>query len=319
MTGISVVIVTYRRPAGLATVLDALAEQSRPPTEILVIDNAPDHSEAREVCERVDRRLPVRYLPHPQNSLPAARNIGVRTATGTFVALLDDDVRIGADYLRTTVGFLEADPTVVGVQGYIPVTSQSPLREWIHRAFSLYHHEADRCRVMASISTTYPAPLTRAVTCEWLSGTNQVYRREALVTIPWDEQLRRYADGEDLDHSFRVSRRHPAGLAITPAAIVYHDEAPGGRTTGFDLIAMRELYGWYLLHKLFPRSAGARATYLWSRIGRTLIGIGVAGTRRRPGGTQELIDLVRAFALVWRHRTDLRNGRLDRVNAAMKW
>lgn len=315
---VSAVVVTYRRPAGLKCCLVALFQQTLPPREVIVVDNgAAFGDDARRVCETAPVDMAVRYVASPANSLPAARNLGVSHCTGEFVALIDDDVRFAQDYLEAVLRVFAERPEAVGVQGYIDPGARPGWREWLERLFGLYYLEPDGCRVLPAISTTYPAPLTHTVPCEWISGSNQVYRREVLEEVRWDERLLKYADGEDLDHSFRVYRRYPGRLFITPQARVEHDESATGRALGYELIAMREVYGWYLLHKLFPRSRRTVAAYLWSRIGRLVLAVGVAVTRRRRGAWTEVWSILRAYALVCRHARDFAAGRLEVLNSTI--
>lgn len=313
---ISVVVVTYCRPLELERCLEALSRQSRPPREVVVVDNgAAAGGGARQVCEMASMNSAVTYIVSPTNSLPAARNLGVRHCTGDFVALIDDDVRLATDYLEAVWRVFELRPEAVGVQGYINPGHRSQWRERVHRIFGLYYLEPDRCRVLPTISTTYPSALTTIVPCEWMSGSNQVYRREVLEEERWDERLLKYADGEDLDLSYRIHLRYPGRLFITPETNVVHDEAVTGRVVGAELIAMREVYGWYLLHKLFSASLRAKIPYLWSRLGRFAITIAAAATGRRQGAKQEIWLLVAAYWFVWGHRKAFSIGDFDAFNA----
>jgi len=312
---LSVVVVTYLRTKGLASCLAALAQQSLLPVEVIVIDNGVAFGEeARQVCEAITSDLPIRYFGSIENSLPFARNLGVSKCSGDFVALIDDDVRLDKDYLEAALSVFDAYPEAVAVQGYIEPGPRKHWREFLQRFFWFFHYEKDACRVLPSISTTYPAPLTKIISCEWISGSNQVYRRTVLNEIQWDDKLLKYADGEDLDHSFRVYQRYPGRLYITPNAHVIHDESAAGRAVGSELVAMREIYGWYLLHKLFPTSHRALFIYIWSRIGRLLLTLGVALTRRRPRAWDEVSSLLGAYCLVWHHRKEISNGNFDEFN-----
>ena len=77
---------------------------------------------------------------------------------------------------------------------------------------------------------------------------------------------------------------------------------------------MREVYGWYLLHKLFPRSNKAKVAFLWSRIGRLIFALGTAITRRSSGGCTEVRFLLDAYWFVWRHRQTIGLGELGAFN-----
>ncbi len=313
---VSAVVVTYRRPHDLKLCLDMLLQQTLPLLEVFVVDNGAIYGdEARHVCETAAGNIPIHYIVSPSNCLPAARNRGVSHCRGDYVVLIDDDVRIASDYLATICRVFDQYPDAVGVQGYIDPGERPRFREFLQCVFGLYHMEPNRCRVLPSISTTYPAPLTQIVPCEWISGSNQVYRREVLQEVTWDEKLMKYADGEDLDHSYRVHRRYPGCLYITPDARAVHDEGVTGRTAKYELIIMREVYGWYLLHKLFPKSIRAKAAFLWSRLGRLLFAVGKELSHYRMGTNSEVSFLVAAYWFLWCHRRAISAGTLDVFNS----
>lgn len=317
---VSAVVVTYRRPHDLKRCLYMLLQQTLPLLELIVVDNGAEYGdEARHVCETVAGNIPVHYIVSPSNGLPAARNLGVSHCGGDYVALIDDDVRIATDYLAAICRVFDQYPDAVGVQGYIDPGQRPRLREFLQRLFGLYHMEPNRCRVLPTISTTYPAPLTHIVSCEWISGSNQVYRREVLQVVTWDEKLLKYADGEDLDHSYRVHRRFPGCLFITPDARVVHDEGVTGRTVKYELLVMREVYGWYLLHKLFPQSIYAKAAFLWSRIGRLIFEVGIGLTGHSNGVSTEVRLLLDAYWFVWCHRQAISLGDLSAFHSEFNY
>jgi GT2 family glycosyltransferase len=317
---VSAVVVTYRRALDLKLCIDMLLQQTLPLLELIVVDNGAEYGDdARRVCETVAGNIPVHYIVSPSNCLPAARNLGVSHCRGDYVALIDDDVRIANDYLATICSVFDQYPEAVGVQGYIDPGQRSPLREFLHRLFGLYHMEENRCRVLPTISTTYPAPLTQVIPCEWISGSNQVYRREVLKEVTWDEKLLKYADGEDLDHSYRVYRHFPGRLFITPDARVIHEEGITGRTVKYELIVMREVYAWYLHNKLFPQSICARFSFLWSRIGRLIFTVGTGFKGRSSERNKEVAFLLDAYRFAWRHRYAISVGNLDAYNSKFNY
>ena len=87
---ISVIIPTHHRPALLARAIASVVAQTHRHLEVLVVDDGPSESAADAVRAAADGRL--RYLSHDvTRGAAAARNTGLRSATGEFVAFLDDD------------------------------------------------------------------------------------------------------------------------------------------------------------------------------------------------------------------------------------
>ncbi|HMO33793.1 MAG TPA: glycosyltransferase [Lacibacter sp.] len=88
----SAFIITYKRPETAATTIRALFQQTRPPDEVVVIDNDP--AQSASVLENIDG-LPVRYVPVGSNSGAAggaAKGLQVLAATGyDWISWIDDD------------------------------------------------------------------------------------------------------------------------------------------------------------------------------------------------------------------------------------
>jgi glycosyltransferase involved in cell wall biosynthesis len=115
---ISVLIVTRNRAEWLRDTLDSVTRQSRPPDEVIVVDNAStDHT--RDVVSSFADRLNVTYVHEPTRGIPHARNAAVRCATGDIVAFVDDDCVADENWLRhIEVAFLR-DPNIGAVGGEI--------------------------------------------------------------------------------------------------------------------------------------------------------------------------------------------------------
>src|SRR5262249_61803060 len=92
---------------------------------------------------------------------------------------------------------------------------------------------------------------------EFLSGCNMSFRREVLAELEFAERLGGYALGEDLDFSYRASRRWT--LVVTPAARLEHRHAAGGRpeTDAFRAMSIFNKY-------LFFREQVARNPLDWA-------------------------------------------------------
>ncbi len=309
---VSAVVVTFNRPTELARCLASLVGQSRPPDEVVVVDNSigSGAAETEAICDQA-WQMPVRYVLNAVNSLTVGRNLGVDLSAGDYVLLVDDDVTLDADYVATMLNVFASDETVVGAQGHISQESRSRARQAFNRIFHLYQVRPQDCRVMRSISTTYPGSPQGHVNCEWISGSNQFYRASVLRQLRWDENMIMYSDGEDLDHSFRVYRAYPGGLRLLPETRVHHDASDAGRLPESSFIVMREAYGLYLNYKLFPGSPAARAVFVWSRLG--LLAIALANGPRRRSLT-EYRALLRGLSFTFTHRAELRKGDLRSTN-----
>jgi succinoglycan biosynthesis protein ExoO len=88
----SVIMPAYNVSGIIGRAIRSAAAQTRPPLEILVIDDCSTDNTV-EVVKALAREIPsLRLLSTPANSGPsAARNVGLRAAQGDWIALLDSD------------------------------------------------------------------------------------------------------------------------------------------------------------------------------------------------------------------------------------
>jgi succinoglycan biosynthesis protein ExoM len=100
---ITVAVLTYQRPDGIARIVPQLLEQAEsitPRAQVLVIDNDP------MACARplVEAREGVRYVHEPQPGIAAARNRALaETSAADAVVFVDDDEEPGPDWLSELV------------------------------------------------------------------------------------------------------------------------------------------------------------------------------------------------------------------------
>jgi GT2 family glycosyltransferase len=119
---ISVVTPTLSRPEQVAELLDNLSRQTRLPKEVILVDGAP--SEVKDTEQAVDSlrsALPFDCVYIRQSGGTAIqRNTGIEAASGAYIALVDDDVRLKTDFLERMLETFERDRDhrIGGVVGY---------------------------------------------------------------------------------------------------------------------------------------------------------------------------------------------------------
>ena len=106
---VSVVIPCCNSEQWLATALDSVARQRRPPTEVLVIVDA-----SSDGSDRVASRHPVRprVVRTDFRNAAATRNYGVSLACGSWIAFLDADDWWMDDHLERAAELLEGSDDV---------------------------------------------------------------------------------------------------------------------------------------------------------------------------------------------------------------
>lgn len=104
MGNVSVVIPTYNRAEHVVGAVKSALEQSRPPAEVIVVDDG-STDQTPEVVSAMPG--PVRQVRQENAGVSAARNRGVQEATGDWVAFLDSDDRWNVDKLQCQMAALE--------------------------------------------------------------------------------------------------------------------------------------------------------------------------------------------------------------------
>jgi len=90
MPTVSVIIPTYNRAHLIGRAIQSVLDQTYQDFEIKVVDDS-SADETEEIVRKFkDKR--IQYIRHTQNKGgPAARNVGIKMASGEFIGFLDDD------------------------------------------------------------------------------------------------------------------------------------------------------------------------------------------------------------------------------------
>ncbi|MBP0623552.1 glycosyltransferase family 2 protein [Cupriavidus consociatus] len=93
----SVCILTCDHPEGLQRALQAVAESTMPPHQLIVTDDSSGYA-TREMMRR--DHPDITYLEGPRRCRAANRNRALRAATGSHVLFLDDQTLLGPTFLQ---------------------------------------------------------------------------------------------------------------------------------------------------------------------------------------------------------------------------
>jgi len=198
---VSVVIPTCNRAALVRRAIESVMRQSYTNLEIIVVDDASSDGTGEMVRSLADPR--IRYLRHEERrGGSAARNTGIRAATGEFIAFLDDDdewePHKTEEHLRALAGY---DAVLCTLRIEDKVKSYGP-----RRTVSL-----DDLR-----RGDFPA-----------GGTGALMARAELVkSVMFDETLPRY---QDWDIFIRIAQRTTIGYLDRP--LVRYNEGAHPRLT----------------------------------------------------------------------------------------
>jgi GT2 family glycosyltransferase len=292
---LSVVVCTKDRAADLARFLESLAAQERLPEELIVVDAG--GMPVDEQVQRFAARVPAVACRHlrTEPGLPRQRNLGIAAAAGDVIAFFDDDVVLEPGYLGAVLAVFARDAAgevggVGGAQVPDPTPREPRVRRTVARLFGLETY--GRGVVKRSGRPDYLFSPATETDVELLSGCNMTFRREVLETHRFDERLAGYALGEDLQLSYRVSRRWR--LVLTPDARLAHRHTGGGRPQP-DAYQRMAIFNRYLFFREHVRRRPADwLAWGWATLGHTLL---VARHPRERG----LRGALAGLAAVLRH------------------
>ncbi|MQS09551.1 glycosyltransferase family 2 protein, partial [Streptomyces alkaliphilus] len=196
---VSVIIPNHNYARTLPLCLRAVAEQSYPRVEIVVVDDG-----STDDSPRIAEEFPCTLVRTSNAGVSAARNTGVRHSTGSILFFLDSDIALRPDAVERAVDLLESDPRIGFVCGNyddVPLIDDG----WVERYKVLHGHHWRR-RTAGDVRAAYFSlgAMPRAM-----------YERAG----PLDETLR---DTEDVEYGARLAPL--ARVVLDPAIVGRHDD-----------------------------------------------------------------------------------------------
>jgi glycosyltransferase involved in cell wall biosynthesis len=190
MSTISVVIPVYNDAELLQRCLDALAKQSRPADEIVVVDNG-----STDASAAVARRAGARVVTEPLRGIAPATAAGFDAARGDLLARLDADSVPPVDWLQHIEARFESSPELSALTGSADFIDGTPMVRWLGRVAYLGGY----FRAMGFLLGHSP-----------LFGSNLALRSRAWIRLRTTFHRRSATVHDDLDLSFQV----PPGMNV---------------------------------------------------------------------------------------------------------
>jgi Predicted glycosyltransferases len=261
------IICSKNRPRDLETCLISIQKQDVIPSRILIID-ASSNGETLELSEKFSPILPLLYLKS-NLGLARQRNLAVKhlSPDTEVVHFIDDDVILDPHYFAAIERIFnnDSDGVIGGAGGFI--TNNLEVKPTI--AGKIFLLESSRKGViLSSFKNTMVFTAQNDVSVDWLGGCSMSYRREVVQEFQFDSNLQGYSLGEDVDFSYRVSRKYK--IIMTPSAKLIHTKSPTERQSGKDWNRSEAVHRYYYVKKNLKKRKYLFA-FWWSIAGWIMI------------------------------------------------
>jgi glycosyltransferase involved in cell wall biosynthesis len=113
---LTVVILAYNSARTITACLTSVDRQSRPPAEILVVDDdSTDDTLAKVRSFAADSAIPVRIVRNGHRNISRGRNLGLAAVSTPLLAFLDSDAWAEPEWVaELTAAFTRSDAAIVG-------------------------------------------------------------------------------------------------------------------------------------------------------------------------------------------------------------
>lgn len=284
-TDYSIVIATRNRAKALELSLPLMLTQSRPPSQLIIIDSSDNPEESRSVAQACAEKFNFEIEFHvSEPGTSKQRNIGLALVRHEIVLFPDDDSLLFDGAMEEILAVYERDTDgiVGGVCSAEATKLPEALKELAQESYS--QNQEDRLRKTVARLRYYlernvfknpfivlarqkmealPSPEWLgeydAVRVEWQSGFRMSFRTSVIRSILFDETLGRYAAHEDVDASLGVL--DSCLLIGARRAQIYHYKSPERRDNGYTMGVILVLNMAYVLAKRSDLSWGLKFTF----------------------------------------------------------
>ena len=291
MHHVAYVVPTKDRPDDLRKMLASLAQQTRMPDQVIIVDGS---SLAVENVLAEFPGMKLDYVRVYPPGLAKQRNAGMavlRTEI-SIAGYLDDDLVLEPTATERVLNFFErSGPDVGGVA--FSIINQPNANSKSFSRFFLIDAKAPGKLTKSGFHSQIPF-VQQTIETDWLYGGATLWRREVIREFSYDEWYIGTGYMEDVDFSYRVKRRYR--LFVVGDARVYHYSRPISLERNYLLGRHQVVNRAYFVDKMKTFSKPA---FGWSLTGQFIHNLlssvsrrNSAGLRRAAGNLVGFFDLV---------------------------
>ena len=300
---IAFIIPTVNRPRELHRLLVSIESQSVLPAEVIIVDGSTNPVES---ILKDFATLNLKYTRLVPPCLSKQKNAGLAKLSEsiTIGGFLDDDLVLEPGAVEAMLRFWDHVPDHVGGASFNIINVRSPRGLLIKSFFRMDSRR--RGTVMRSGYEATSGPIRKDIYVEWLCGGATVWRRQVLNEFKYDEWFQGYSYFEDVDFSYRVSRKYK--LMILADAKVNHLSPPVKEDRNYALGKCQVINRRYFLRKHPHMSL---PLFYWATLGLIIANTGEAVFLRKSG----------LFVRAWGNAVGLFQstlGRLKQIDTPLK-
>jgi glycosyltransferase involved in cell wall biosynthesis len=246
MKKIALIVCTKDRPFDLDRLLKSVMRQTRLPDHLIIVDGSDDP--IKHVVDKFDQ-LSLDYVTVRPPSLPKQRNVGISRIPDDidWVGFLDDDLELDEDSIEMIEKSIEdykGQKELAGLSMIINNIDNVPY-SGLRSLFLLDHKNAGRMTLAGA--PTYLRQTNENVEVDWLSGGTTFWSHKVLKEYSYDEWFDGVGYFEDVDFSYRVSRKY--GLLLCGPSKCAHFQHPVSKSKNVPLGVWQITSWWYFIKK----------------------------------------------------------------------
>jgi GT2 family glycosyltransferase len=205
---LSVVIPTHNRSDALAKTLLNLSEQQFTESWEAIVVNNRSTDDTDELVRGRRFPAPLRLVYEEKPGVAAARNAGIAVARGKYIVLLDDDILVEPDFLRSHYDLLLANPGcwIMGQVVNLPEQCATPFGKYRQSLYGYVPRESAGCEA------------------DWLTGGNVSLPRSDWERLGGFDEIFSWVE----DYEFAV-RAWDVGIKVLfrPSILALHNDWAG--------------------------------------------------------------------------------------------
>jgi|UPI0003A6E78F GT2 family glycosyltransferase len=271
----STIICTKNRPGELFCCLMTIIYQKIQPDEIIIVDSS-NNENKKELIGVINKIKNTKLLQSEIkiidsiSSLPHQRNIGIDNLNpkSELVFFFDDDSIIIPGYFKAIIDVATEHEEASGFFG-VTIDKFTPKYSFTLNLFKRILHVTNTIGTSSKLLKSFTASFRRkfnAPICpsEIMNG-NMVCRSNVFQDIRFDENLKGYACAEDIDFSYRMSRKYK--IYQVANAFIFHNHSTNERLGLKENYYMQGTNQKYLFEKNIKQNKITRLLFKWSIIG----------------------------------------------------